>query len=230
MILKYYTRIVDVILPRKNNKKHLTVWESRHILGGSNKTGEVPMQNYESESLEVLKKRGFSKEEAIKIVEKDQSIRKSNRSVFFMDGFKVNILGVHVAQLFEMKHGYKTVVDAVESVTYAEGKFVVELKNGLEGAVSNQVELFDFLFEPNSSIFKDAYFRITSRNGLLNGVNSFTVVLRQKDKTTEQLNIVIKDNVIKLQDRRKNIKPENVKDTFSSGAELKEYLNKTKAS
>lgn len=65
---------------------------------------------------------------------------------------------------------------------------------------------------------------------MLNGVNSFTVVLRQKDKTTEQLNIVIKDNVIKLQDRRKNIKPENVKDTFSSGAELKEYLNKTKAS
>ena len=188
------------------------------------------MQNYESESLEVLKKRGFSKEEAIKIVEKDQSIRKSNRSVFFMDGFKVNLLGVHVAQLFEMKHGYKTIVDAVESVTYTEGKFVVELKNGLEGSVSNQVELFDFLFEPNSSIFKDAYFYMTSRNGLLNGVNSFTVVLRQKDKTTEHLNIVIKDNVIKLQDRRKNIKPENVKDTFSSGAELKEYLNKTKAS
>jgi len=188
------------------------------------------MQNYESESLEVLKKRGYSKEEAIKIVEKDQSIRKSNRCVFFIDGFKENIVGFHVAQLFEMKHGYKSVVDAIESVTYNEGKFVVELKNGLEGVVNDQVDLFDFLFEPNSSIFKDAYCRITSRNGLLKGVKSFTIVLRNKDKTVEMLNIVIKDDEIKLQDRRKNIKPENVKDTFSSGAELKEYLTKTKAS
>ena len=172
------------------------------------------MQNYESESLETLKKRGYPKEEAIKIVEKDQSIRKSNRSVFFMDGFKMNLLGVHVAQLFEMKHGYKTVVDAVESVTYTEGKFVVALKNGLEGSVSNEVELFDFLFEPNSSIFKDAYFRITSRNGSLNGVNSFTVVLRQKDKTNEHLNIVIKDNVINLQDRRKTLNQKMLKILF----------------
>jgi hypothetical protein len=188
------------------------------------------MQNYESESLEVLKKRGYSKEEAIKIVEKDQSIRKSNRSAFFIEGFKKNLVGFHVGQLFELKHGYNSVDEAIQSVKNNDETYVVELKNGLEQEVSNQVDLFRFMFDLNTTVFKDAQWKINAFQGSLGGLKSFSVAFQNKDKSVDFLAVSVKDGAIKLQDKRKNIKKEDIKDTFSSGAELKEYLTKTKAS
>lgn len=188
------------------------------------------MQNYESESLEVLNKRGYSKDEAVKIVAKDQAIRKTNRALFFIEDFRKNLTGFHVGQLFEMKHGYKSVDDAIQSVKHNGETYLVELKNGLEQEISNQVELFHFMFDLNKSVFKDAQWKINSVQGYLKGVKSFSVAFQNKDKSIDFLGVSVKDDVIKLQDRRKHVKKEDVKDTFNSGAELKEYLTKTKDS
>jgi hypothetical protein len=188
------------------------------------------MQNYESESLETLKKRGYPKEEAIKIVEKDQSIRRGNRAIFFIEGFKKNLTGFHVTQLFEMKHGYKSVDDAIESVTNTNETYLVELKNGLEQEVSNQVDLFRFMFDLNGAVFKDAQWQINSFRGALNGIKSVSVAFQNKDKSVEFVGITVKNDKLKLNDRRKNTKKDDVRDTFTTGAELREYLTKTKAS
>lgn len=188
------------------------------------------MQNYESESLETLKKRGYPKDEAIKIVEKDQSIRKGNRAIFFIEDFKKNLTGFHVSQLFEMKHGYKSIDDAIQSVTNTNENYRVELKNGLEQEVSNQVDLFRFLFDLSGSVFKDAQWQVNSFRGMLNGIKSLSVAFQNKDKSIEFLSISVKDDKIKLQDRRKNVKKDEVRETFTTGDELREYLTKTKAS
>ena len=184
------------------------------------------MQYYESESLESLKKRGYPKGEAIKIVENDKSVRQCNRVQFFLDGFKTSLDTVQVKDFFELNSGYVSLDDALSTVKYNDGDgYTIELKKGTKKEFTNQVELFRLLFDLNKSVLKaDRYF-ISSSVDSIKDLNSFVAVYEIKNKPTELISISINEGLIKIDDRRKNIDKDVVKDSFNDLSELKRYLD-----
>lgn len=185
------------------------------------------MQNYEAESFWALKKKGYSKEDSVKIVDNDKKVRVANKEDFFLIKFKKGVNDFRVDELFTLKLGAKSIDDIVKSLKYnGDETFTVTLSDGKSGIVANERELFCLVYGLNSKIFPNAEYEMSMSGGFNNQSRSVFLKYPEGSTAPRNIEIVVKPNSIEIKNRLQK----GVKATFKDVADLNKYLVANKAS